>query len=195
MTLWYLIRSLGFVSLVALTAATALGMLSTAGGRDGAESRLTRQLAHRAAAVVGVVTLALHILAAVVDSYVSIPVVAALLPYGSGFRPVAIALGVLGTYGIVAATLSGALRGRLAHSPRWARAWRGIHITAYAGWVLSIIHSVASGTDTHTWWGGATYGVSIAAVAVALVARLGGTRRRRSRDAHGGFRLLTEGTR
>lgn len=190
MTLWYLIRAFGFVSLLALTLSTALGALSTSGAhnRDAMDTRVVRQLAHRSIGVLGLVALGLHIVAAVVDSYVDVPVTAAFLPFGSGYRPVAIAVGVLALYALIATILSGALRVPIASSAGGARSWRVVHASAYVGWVLSMAHGAFSGSDTHTVWGVATYLISGLVVAVAVVIRLG-ARARRVPDARGHLRL------
>ncbi|MEX0429730.1 ferric reductase [Nocardioides sp. DS6] len=189
--LWYLMRAFGLVSLIALTASTALGALATVGGTDpvALDRRLLRQLVHRSCAVIGLVALVLHIVCAVVDSYVDVSVSAAILPFGSGFRPVATAVGVLGVYAVVAAALSGALRGRLAASARAARCWRAVHTAAYAGWLLSMAHGLFSGTDTHAWWGAAVYAASGLAVFAAFLTRIFGERLRRDRDPRGHLRL------
>ena len=188
MILWYLMRALGMVALLVLTASTTLGALATL-GRD-PDGRLVRQLLHRTTAVVGLVALLLHIVTAVVDSYVAVPLSAALLPFGSGFRPVAMAIGVLGCYALAVTALSGWLRGRLAVTPHLAAWWRTIHASAYAAWVLSMAHGLLSGTDTHTWWGTATYAACGLAVAAALVVRAGAPVRRVP-DGRGHLRLTT----
>lgn len=191
MTLWYLMRALGFVALLALTGSTALGALATLGGTapDALDRRLLRQLVHRSLAVLGLIALALHIVAAVVDSYVDLSLPAALLPFGSGFKPVATGVGVVGVYALVVAALSGSLRGRLAISPAAARAWRSVHVAAYAGWVLSVAHGLFSGTDTHTWWGTAVYAASGLTVLIAFLVRILGEDLRRTRDPRGHLRL------
>ena len=191
MTLWYLMRAFGFVSLLALSGSAALGALAVVGGDgpEGLDRRLLRQLVHRSTAVIGLVALLFHIICAVVDSYVDVSVWAAVLPFGSGFRPVAMAVGVVGLYALVVAALSGALRGRLAASPGAARGWRTVHGAAYAGWVLSVAHGLFSGSDTHTWWGTATYAACGLVVVVAFLLRFLGEDIRRVRDPRGHLRL------
>lgn len=190
MTLWYLIRSFGFVSLLALTLSTALGALSTSGAnnRDAMDTRVVRQLAHRSIGVLGLVALGLHIVAAVIDSYVAVPVTAAFLPFGSGYRPVAMAVGVLALYALIVTILSGALRVQIASSAGAARSWRVVHASAYVGWLLSMGHGIFSGSDTRTAWGVATYLISGLVVVVAVAIRLG-VRARRVPDARGHLRL------
>lgn len=191
MTLWYLMRAFGFVSLLALTGSTALGAWSTLGGptAEALDRRLLRQLLHRSLAVIGLVALLFHVVCAVVDRYVEVSVWAAVLPFGSQFRPVAMAIGVVGLYAVVLAALSGALRGRLAVSPRAARGWRPVHAAAYAGWVLSLAHGLLGGSDTHVWWGTAVYVASTLTVVVSLAVRIFGEDLRRYRDPRGHLRL------
>lgn len=191
MTIWYLMRAFGFVTLLALTGSTALGALATLGGSAPAavDRRLLRQLVHRSLAVVGLVALLFHIICAIADRYADVSLWAALLPFGSGFRPVAMASGVVGLYALAVTAVSGAVRGRLAVSAGAARRWRAIHAAAYAGWALSMAHGLLAGTDTHTSWGAAAYAACALTVLVTLLARILGERLRRSRDPRGHLRL------
>lgn len=190
MTLWYLIRAFGFVALLALTASTALGALSTRGGSrpDAIDTRIVRQLAHRSIGVLGLVVLVLHIAISLIDVYVDVPLTAAVLPFVSGYRPVAMAVGVLGLYALIVTVVSGSLRSRLASSRGAATRWRAIHTCAYLGWVLSMAHGVFSGTDTKAWWGIATYLACGCLVLVVLLSRLV-VPARRTPDARGHLQL------
>jgi sulfoxide reductase heme-binding subunit YedZ len=190
MTTWYLIRGLGFVSLLALTTATTLGALSTRNGtgRDPVGTRLLRQLVHRSVGVLGLTVLVIHIGLAVLDKYVSIPLSAVLLPFGSSYRPVAIGVGVLALYAMITTLVSGALRVPTASSRSASKAWRGVHIAAYLAWGLSMAHGILAGTDTGRLWGAATYAACGMAVFTALALRLSATARR-VHDARGHLRL------
>ncbi|MEH3032794.1 MAG: ferric reductase [Aeromicrobium erythreum] len=184
MTLWFLARALGFVALLAFTGSVTLGTLARSGS-DG-RGRTVRQLVHRSLAVTGLVALLGHLVCIVVDPFVSVGWVAALVPLASGCRPVAVGLGTLALWAFVLAAVSGAARGRLATSPRAVAAWRWVHRSAWVGWLLSLGHGLLAGTDTGTPWAVATY----AACAAAVVLAWGATRR-------GGHprTTLTDGTR
>lgn len=183
MTLWYLARAAGLVALIAFTASTVLGALSTSRrpARDvrDLDRRYLVQMAHRSAAVTGLAALATHVVLLVADSYVNLRIGGAIVPLTAGYRPFALALGTLGVYAIVLVAVSGAARGRLATSARAARAWRTVHVLAYAGWALSMGHGVLAGSDTGTWWTTAVYVACGAAVVAAVAVRL----RARARDA------------
>lgn len=181
MTLWYLARGAGFAALIAFTASTMLGALATTGrrGAQGLDRRYLRQMAHRSAAVTGLVMLATHIVLILTDVYVNASVSGALIPFTAGYRPLALGLGSVAVYLLVLVAVSGALRGRLATSARGARLWRRVHLMAYGGWVLSMGHGILAGTDTGTRWTTAIYLGCGAAVVSAIAARLSSLRSER----------------
>jgi sulfoxide reductase heme-binding subunit YedZ len=176
MTLWFLARAAGFMALAGATAAICLGAWtsgSSAGRRvERRESRLLLQLAHRSAAVVTLALLGLQTVLLVLDSHVAISVPGALVPFTAGYRGTAVGLGTLAAYSLLVVGLVGALRGRLAGSPRAVRWWRPVHALAYAVWPLSLAHGLWSGTDTRTWWAVTLYVGSSLAVVTALWSRL-----------------------
>jgi sulfoxide reductase heme-binding subunit YedZ len=189
MTLWFLARAAGFVALITATVTVSLGALGAAarptGGRVDAahlDRRVLAQLVHRSAAVLTLAMLALHGVLLVVDHYVAVSWAGALVPFTAGYRAVALGLGTLALYGFLVAAGTGALRGRLvAPSPRAARMWRGVHLSAYAAWFLAMGHGILAGTDTGQRWALALYvgcaGVVTAAAATRWLAVL---RHRRS---------------
>jgi len=150
MTLWYLARAAGVVALIMFTLAATLGII-TSGSRH-PERRFWLQYVHRSAAVTGLVLLGAHIVAVIADSNVAISSTVLVWPFGSEYRPFAVALGVLAMYGVVLATVAGAARGRLARFAAFSRYWRTIHIAASAGWAVSVGHALLAGTDRSTPW-------------------------------------------
>jgi sulfoxide reductase heme-binding subunit YedZ len=184
MTLWYLGRAAGVVSLVAFTFATMLGAVgSTVGSRSDLgqpRRRFLQQYAHRAAAVVGLGTLVVHIGSlTVLDSLSGVGLRSVVLPLSSTYRPFAVSLGALALWTIVFTAVVGAGRGRLAGSVSTSRRWRLLHLAAYAGWLLAIGHSLLAGTDARTPWMVGLESGCIAAVLVAVAARLNSQARHR----------------
>ncbi len=178
MTLWFLARAAGFVALLAASVTVALGATGSSSQLD---RRILAQLVHRSAAVVTLAMLALHATLLVLDSYVRVSLFGALVPFTAAYRGVALGLGTLAVYGFVAVAATGALRGRLAASARAARAWRAVHLSAYAAWGLAVAHGVLAGTDTLHSWSLAIYGTSVALVAAAVTGRsIGWLRARRA---------------
>lgn len=176
MTIWYLARATGLVALIAFTAATVLGALASRHGSAASDRQLDRryltQMAHRSAAVLGLLTLVAHAALIVADAYVNVSLTATVLPFTAGYRPLALALGTLSVYAFVLVGVSGALRGRLASSARAARTWRAVHLSAYVGWALAMGHGIFSGTDTGATWSTAIYAACGLAVAAAVARRL-----------------------
>lgn len=150
MTLWYLARAAGVVAMVMFTVSASLGIL-TSGSREPGR-RFWLQYVHRSAAATGLVLLTTHVIAVIADAYVDISPTVLVWPFGSGYRPFAMVVGVLALYGLVLAAVVGAARGRLATSETLTRHWRSIHIAASIGWLLSIGHSLLAGTDRGTPW-------------------------------------------
>jgi sulfoxide reductase heme-binding subunit YedZ len=185
MTLWFLARAAGFVALLTATVTVALGALGSSarptGGRvDPAhlDRRVLAQLVHRSAAVLTLAMLALHAVLLVVDHYVAVSWSGALVPFTAGYRAFALGLGTLALYGFVVAAATGALRGRLVSlSPRATRAWRAVHLSAYAAWVLAIGHGLLAGTDTGQRWAVALYAGCAGLVAAAAAGRVFAVRR------------------
>ncbi|MBB3043778.1 hypothetical protein [Nocardioides soli] len=169
MTPWFLARAAGFVALLTASVTVALG---AAGPASWGDRRIIAQLVHRSAAVVTLALLALHVILLVTDRFVDVSIGGALVPFTAGYRGVALGLGTLAAYSFLVAAASGTLRGRMAASAATARAWRAIHLSAYAAWALAMVHGVLAGTDTGTTWAPLLYGGSALAVAGAVAARV-----------------------
>jgi sulfoxide reductase heme-binding subunit YedZ len=176
MTLWFLARSAGFVALLASSVTVALGAL---GSSSRGERRIVAHLVHRSAAVLTLAMLGLHAVLLVTDHFISLSLAGALIPFTAGYRGVALGLGTLAVYGFVVVALTGAVRGRAATSAVAVRAWRGVHLTAYAAWLLAMAHGLLAGTDTGTRWGLISYVACGALVGGAFAVRLRAVNRER----------------
>ncbi|WP_433018212.1 hypothetical protein [Kribbella sp. CA-294648] len=170
MSLWYLARASGVTALIFFTLAASLGVLGSSSLRP--ERRFWLQYVHRSAAVTGLLLLAAHVIAVVSDSFVDISLSVIVWPFGSGYRPFAMAVGVLALYSLVIVAVVGAARGRLARSEGFTKRWRSIHVAASVGWLLSVGHSLLAGTDRSTPWMLAITITCLAAVGGSVVARL-----------------------
>lgn len=171
MTLWYLARAAGVMALIFFTLAASLGALGS-GSSQRPERRFWLQYVHRSAAVTGLLLLVAHVVAVISDSFVDISASVIVWPFGSGYRPLAMTVGVLALYALVVAAVVGAARGRLARSEAFTRHWRSIHIAASVGWLLSIGHSLLAGTDRGTPWMLTITLACLAAVGTSVAVRL-----------------------
>jgi sulfoxide reductase heme-binding subunit YedZ len=166
--LWYANRGTGFVLLLLLTFSTMLGVLSTSRVSPRLWPRMLSQGLHRNVSLLAVTFLTVHVVTAVLDTFVDIKWWHAFVPFASSYQPIWLGLGTISLDLMIAITLTSLLRHRMSHRP-----WRVIHIMAYGAWGLGLIHGLQLGTDAASIWGGAMNYGCIAAVLVALVARVG----------------------
>jgi hypothetical protein len=76
-------------------------------------------------------------------------------------------LGIVAMYLALAIALSVYIRPRIGYS--W---WRRLHYVTFAVYALTLVHGIATGSDTRTWWGIAIYGGSVLLVTALLWRRL-----------------------
>jgi methionine sulfoxide reductase heme-binding subunit len=179
MTLWYIMRATGLVALALLTVTVALGIAGALRWERGRWTRTVTTLVHRNASLLAVVFLAIHITTAVLDTYVSIPWLAVVVPGLSDYRPLWVALGTVAFDLVLALVVTSFLRARLGR-----RSWQAIHWLAYAAWPLALSHAIWTGTDTGKVWTTVIYAGCGALVATAVVIRV--LRRRAATDPGAG---------
>ena len=141
---WILGRALGIASYSDLVLLVALGTWYRHPWRfrrpllhPQTQLRLHAGLAAGAVALVGG-----HVAALVLDRYAKVGVLGAFVPGASGYRPFAVALGVLALYFGLAVGAGAALAGRTG----WR--WIGVHRLGAAVVVFAWFHGVLAGTDT-----------------------------------------------
>src|SRR6201981_2930588 len=127
--LWYATRATGLVTLLLLTVSVLLGLL-TAGrvGRAGWPRFLSQGL-HRNISLLVLAFLALHVGTTVIDTYTSIPLAAAFVPFASAYKTAWLSLGAVALDLLLALVATSLVRKRLGH-----RAWRRVHWLSYACW-------------------------------------------------------------
>jgi sulfoxide reductase heme-binding subunit YedZ len=171
-TLWYLSRSTGVVLLALLSVTAILGIVIHARGRVPGLPSFAVTALHRNASLLALVLLAIHVVTAVVDSFVSIGWLAVVVPFTSHYEPVWMALGALSLDLVVAMIATSLVRDRIGR-----RTWRAIHLTAYAAFPLAAIHSIGAASDLQSGALLAFTVACLAAVAVAVGWRLVDARR------------------
>jgi methionine sulfoxide reductase heme-binding subunit len=164
---WYASRATGVVSLLLLTAVMVLGILVNRQGRLPGLPRFAVTNLHRNLSLLAVIFLVIHIVTAVMDSFVSIPLISAVVPFTSGYEGFWLGLGAISLDIMLALIVTSLLRGRLNR-----KVWRAVHWLAYASWPVAFAHSIGSSTDLQH---GLLLGLAIACallVAGALVWRV-----------------------
>jgi predicted ferric reductase len=168
MTLWYLARATGAVTLVLLTLTVALGIANERRWAPRRTPRFVVDHLHRSASLLVVVLLVIHIAASVIDGYVQIRLVDAIVPFVSSYQPLWLGLGTLAFDLLIALIVTSVLRAHVG-----ARTWRAVHWLAYACWPVAITHGLGIGTDVGTTGWMLWLSVACAvAVAAAVWARL-----------------------
>ena len=141
--LWYLSQGTGIVSLVLYTAVMLLGIAVVGQGRLPGLPRFSVVALHRSISLLAIVFLALHIGTAILDSYVNISAISAIIPFTSSYEPLWIGLGAVAVDMMIALVVTSLLRDRI--NPR---VWRAVHWLAYAFWPLVIAHTIGLGSGS-----------------------------------------------
>jgi sulfoxide reductase heme-binding subunit YedZ len=165
--LWYLSRSTGVVLLAVLSVTAILGIVVRSRGRVPGLPSFAVTALHRNAALVALVLLAIHVLTSVLDSFVSIGWLAAVVPFVSHYEPVWVGLGALSLDLVVAMIVTSLVRDRIG-----PRTWHAIHVSAYAAYPLAVIHGIGAAADLQSGALLAFTVLCLAAVAVAAGWRL-----------------------
>jgi methionine sulfoxide reductase heme-binding subunit len=162
-SVWYLMRASGVVSLLLLTVAFALGVATSNRWRPSGSRLYVTTTVHRNASLLAVVFLAVHVLTAIADADAHVGLASVAFPVGPGW----LAVGTLALDLVVALVLTSLLRRRVGY-----RAWRAIHWSAYGAWPLALAHGLGMGSDAGTWWLDATTIGCIAAMGGVVTWRL-----------------------
>ncbi|HET9897310.1 MAG TPA: ferric reductase-like transmembrane domain-containing protein [Streptosporangiaceae bacterium] len=176
--LWYLTRATGLVALILLTGTISLGVLGTARAASERWPRVVTAALHRNLALTCTAFIVVHVITTVLDSFVSIGLIAAFIPFTADYRPIWLSLGAISFDLLLAVLITSLLRDRLSH-----RAWRAVHWLVYASWPVALWHGLGTGTDTKLGWVLAINFGSVLAVVMAVWWRLSLTRNRTVRAA------------
>jgi DMSO/TMAO reductase YedYZ heme-binding membrane subunit len=141
-TLWYASRATGVVALLLLTAVMLLGILVTRQGRLPGLPKFAVSGLHRNLSLLATAFVALHVLTAVLDGYVNIPLTSAVVPLTSPYERIWLSLGAISLDLTVALIITSLLRRHLSR-----RAWRAVHLLAYLSWPVAWAHSFFSSGD------------------------------------------------
>jgi methionine sulfoxide reductase heme-binding subunit len=139
---WYISRATGIVAFLLLTAVFVLGIAVRGKSRLPGLPRFATADLHRNISLLAVVFVAVHVLTAVLDSYVHIPLLAAVVPFTSGYERLWLGIGAVSLDLMLAMIVTSLLRARLNRV-----LWRAVHLTAYLCWPVALVHSVFSSED------------------------------------------------
>ena len=134
--LWYVSRATGAVSLLLLTAVMVLGILVTRKTKLPGMPSFAVSGLHRNLSLLSTAFVAVHVLTAIADGYVTIPLTAAVIPLTSSYERFWLGLGAVGFDLMLASLITSLLRRHLSRT-----AWRTVHFAAYLSWPVAWFHS------------------------------------------------------
>jgi sulfoxide reductase heme-binding subunit YedZ len=144
---WLAGRASGLVALILITISVGLGL--TMAGKVMRRPGLSRKLLaiHEHTALAGLVAIAVHGITLLGDPWLNPGVAGIAVPFSIGFRPLAVALGIVGGYLAALLGLSFYLRKRIG-----PRLWRKAHRATVVVYLLGLAHALSSGTDASAVW-------------------------------------------
>lgn len=160
--LWYATRATGLVTLLLLTASVLLGILTAGRFSTRRWPRFLSQGLHRNISLLVLVFLALHVGTTVIDTYTSIPLSAAFIPFASRYKTIWLSLGAVALDMLLALVTTSLLKARIGY-----RGWRRVHWVAYACWPVALAHGLGIGTDRNATW---VFALTVACAAAVLAA-------------------------
>lgn len=160
--LWYTSRATGVVALIMLTLVIVFGILisTRVGGRR--VGRFEINELHRSFSLIALLFVGVHVVATVIDTYVPIHLLSAVVPFSSFYKRLPVALGTVAFDLMLVVWVSSQLKDRIATST-----WRTLHWASYASFVAAVVHAFVVGTDAHARW---MLFTSLACVAVVVLA-------------------------
>lgn len=144
---WEVSRASGVVAFALLWFATALGLGITSRASDAVAPRAWVFETHKFASLVALAFVAVHALSLIPDPATDFRLGHLLIPGGAPYRPLPVALGVLGMYGLVTTAGSFYVKKRLGHGT-----WRALHYLTFATFALALYHGVFAGSDSGLAW-------------------------------------------
>jgi len=110
---------------------------------------------------------AIHIGSAVIDGFVPLRWLDAVVPFSSAYKPLWVGLGAVALDLLVAVVVTSLVRVRIGYP-----AWRIVHWAAYACWPIAVVHGIGTGSDTAHGWILVIEGVVVVSTVAAVCWRL-----------------------
>jgi len=166
MTTWIILRAAGIGAYLVLFFSVAFGLVGTSAPFGKRIAKQSAILIHQFMSTVGLVLLGVHIGGLLLDQYIHFGPTQVLVPGTSSYRPVAVAIGIVGMYSMVLVAASSWFRKHYS-----AKVWRALHMAAVPAFVLSMLHGVFAGADSARPWMYLIYVTTATIVVFLLVLR------------------------
>lgn len=183
---WLVSRASGIVALVLITLSVLIGL--TMAAKVLRAPRLKRMMVklHEHVALAALLAIGAHGLSLLGDHWLKPGWRGITIPFALSYRPAFTGLGIIGGYLALLLGPSFYLRRRIG-----ARRWRRLHTLILAAWLLSAVHTLGAGSDSHRAWLQALVLAPALPVVYLLALRMGRPRRREpaSLPEHSGLSL------
>jgi DMSO/TMAO reductase YedYZ heme-binding membrane subunit len=163
---WEVARAGGFMAYGLLTASVAIGLVVSLKWRSPRWTRFVTTELHRFVTLLALVFTGLHTLAVTIDPFIRFTPAEVLVPFVSHYRPLWIALGIVGAYLVIAVYASEWLRPHVGYA--W---WRRFHYLSFVAFGLALVHGLGTGSDARTPWAIAVYAGSAVLVGALVAVR------------------------
>ncbi len=176
--LWYVTRATATVGLVLLTGTSILGILTLSRFGFTYWPRWATQAVHRATAIMALVFIFLHVGSTVFDTYVTVPLAAAVVPGVSPYRGLEVSLGTFAFDLILIVLVSSLVRSYIPID-----LWRRLHYLTYVAAPVAFLHVLLLSTDARkgSHWMLAVLGVCALSAVLAFMVRIARARSLRQR--------------
>jgi ferredoxin-NADP reductase/DMSO/TMAO reductase YedYZ heme-binding membrane subunit len=144
---WYVTRASAMIAWVLATLSVVWGVLMSTRLLRNAGNAAWLQDLHRYFAGAGIVMVVLHLVSLSLDGWLAMTPAELFIPFATDYRPVAVAIGILAFYLLVAIQITSWFMTRL---PK--RLWRGVHLSAYVVIIAVAFHAGLAGTDVGSTW-------------------------------------------
>ncbi len=163
---WLLSRASGIVGYLLITASMVSGVVLRTRLMQRLASPVARMEWHSVLALLGLAMVAVHGIALVMDTYMTITWLDLVVPGGTEYRPLWVSVGVLSVWLMVFVSVTATWRRHMG-----PRVWKAVHLASYGVFVTATAHGLMAGTDSGKPW---MLGIYIASM--ALVAGVGARR-------------------
>jgi Ferric reductase like transmembrane component. len=178
--LWFASRGTGIVCLLLLTVSVVLGVITTVRFETVRWPRFVLEGLHRNVSLLILLFIGIHVATTVIDGFVPIGYLDAVIPFRSPYRTIWLGLGAVAFDLLLALAITSVVRARLGY-----RIWRAVHWLAYACWPIALVHGLGTGSDARQGWMVALDALALASVCAAVCWRLAATWLFRSRGQWG----------
>jgi hypothetical protein len=157
----------GFTAFGLLTLSVAIGLALSLRLQSGNWPRIINSELHNFLTLLALIFTGVHIMAVWIDPFTKFGWNEVFIPLASHYRSVWMALGIVAFYIGIAIGISTWLRPHIGY-----KLWRSLHTLTLLLFGLVVVHGIATGSDTQTWWSAAIYAGSVLLVGTLFWMRL-----------------------